>query len=1160
MKSVPQVGNTGDSSPTASSAPAGESIRSNVLALDARLTARLFGPPALTFRGEDVGSRLGAKQRALLFLLLLAESHRMPRSVLAAMLWTEQGDGASRANLRLALSRLRQQLPGLVQADKESVWMKTGDVARVDALQVDAAARRIKHASVAQIRVALEDASGEFLAGFSVRGAPEFDNWLRQMREHYAVQSMTLVRAALDQLDPQTDHDAVLWFSQRWVQQDDTDEAANRQMMLAYQAMGRRTHAIRQYERYRELLAERLGARPSAAIYELYRKIHSDAPRKQPLLNITESQHGAEPDNMAPTRLLSVSGAGDLPRIGTPMVGRDRLLVELVRRFSNPACRLLTLLGPGGIGKSRLAIEFANGLAEPVTFVSLTGVTPVSDPQEAGDALTMLLAASLGITIKSPEPSQRVLLRQLSDRTGVLLLDGFEVLIPAAPVLEEILRAAPGMRILVTSRERLLVPSEWLLDVPGLSVNSTRIDAPGDSHDSLSWTDTADAALLFESVAQRVQPDFDLRDHWPSVERILHFVQGSPLGIELAANWVSTLSCEEIVSHLEQGLDLLARDACDGMSRHASMRAVLESSWQLLDDNARNGLTGLSIFGGSVDATAAEQVCNITARDLAMLVDRSWLTAIRMPCATHFLMHDLVRHFVSEKLHAQPDSLESVSERHADYFKRCIEQTWTGEQPPDAQQSARFDPGRHNLDQAWHWLRERRGTSELFDFIEGCHQYYVHKGWMRAAVLLLEQALTLPDLGKTRQIRWQNKLAQDQWHSSRQGRSRFRAEKVLELVGETVPRGRGPAAMALLGSVLRHGRDLLWRPQRMNDSPWAEDLVQALVRMVSIGYLATDNPSRLLHFTLRSAELSARQNVPSGCAWSNAFLSIMANSRGWPRASNFYASRALQVLPDLGKGPLDSFAYLTMGIDRFIAGQWETAVDLLERSAGCYEATGQWRITMDAAAIKGLLLVNRRQHEASAVCWEQLKTEGKAYGDRLVELWGYIGAAEADLVGGVRPDTEALAAAAAFLPAGTRHEQCRFDAATAGAALLDQDYELASHHAHKALITLQSSRYLPFYDAEAIFHCTNVLLHLAERSPLQQTIRDSAVQAARLAYRFGSQNPFFMPRAALLYARALGHSGQGAKAQKLAARSRMTAHALGLPVEAEQAARFTVRF
>jgi hypothetical protein len=589
------------------------------------------------------------------------------------------------------------------------------------------------------------------------------------------------------------------------------------------------------------------------------------------------------------------------------------------------------------------------------------------------------------------------------------------------------------------------------------------------------------------------------------------------------------------------------------------MTAVLESSWNLLDDDVQNGLARLSVFSGSFDAVAAERVCGLRTRDLADLVDRSWLTAIQVPGGARFLMHDLVRHYASGKLSQDSEVFESTSEQHAGFFKDYVEQAWPDDEAIDPSVVRRFNPGRQNLDQAWQWLRERRDATALHDFVEACHHYYVHKGWMRAAVTLIEQALQLPGLGKEVEIHWENKLAQDQWHSSRQGRSRYRAERVLQLVGEPVPRGGLATALAVGGSLARHLRGMIVKPRIVEGAPWTKDLVQALTRLSAIGYLTADSPARLIHYALRCDELSTRYGIPAGTVWSNAYLSILANGLGWHRASRLYSDRALEALPALGQGPLDSNAYLNLGIDRFVAGQWDTSVDLLDRSAACYATTGQWRISMDANAIKGMLNVSRRQYDAGHECWLLLRREGKAYGDRLVELWGYIGAAEVDLICGTKPDMHALASAAQFLPAGTRHEQCRFDAAMAGAAMIEQDFELASHHAHKALITMKTGRFLPFYDSEATYHCSNVLLQLAERNPLQKTVRTSAAEAARLAYRLARQNPFFMPRASLLMARALDQSGQTGKARKFAARSRMAAHDLGLPIEAEEASRFKVQ-
>ncbi|MGB7300887.1 MAG: BTAD domain-containing putative transcriptional regulator [Burkholderiaceae bacterium] len=1139
--------------------------RSNVVPIDQRLIASLIGAPSMLFQGADLTTRLGKKPRALIYLLLLADSNRLRRSQIASMLWAGSAEAAARANLRLTLSRLRQQLSGLLRTDNDSVWIEPAVISRVDTNLVLSVAANAGQATLPRIRAALELYRGEFLEGFSVRDAPELDDWLRHHRELFRNRMLSLVQVALEHPETVNDTDARLWFSQRWVQIDETDEAANRQLMMLYQSMGRRSHAIRQYETYRQLLAERLGARPGAEIYELYRTIHANAPRDQPLI---DNETGQSDDTTSSTTDVSIAGVGQLPRPSRPIVGRRDLLAAIKHRFDDPQCRLLTLLGPGGIGKTRLAIEFAqdfardsgSGKSDSVVFVSLSGVPALADVDAASDALILAIAQSFGVSFNNTRDSNRkVLLRRLQDRKALLLLDSFEHLVAASPLLDAILEAASGIRILVTSRERPATSTQWLIDVPGLPVArdiaAGLIDASGS---------TADAFALFETVAQRVSPGFDLSDHLGPVGKILDIVHGSPLGIELAANWVRNLTCEEIVSRLEDGLDLLTLNPEMSNSRHGSMRAVLDSSWSMLDEAGQNGLAALSVFSASFNVEAAMQVTGLDELGLASLADRSWLTTIQLASGTRYLMHDLVRHFASEQLQADEATQVGARERHGLFFRAKLIKARSLLEGRDQISIHQLNPDSRNIAVAWRWLRENRQADDLVDFVESCRLFYINKGWTREAVSLLEQALEIQGLDKTYQVRWEGLLAQDLWHAGLLGRSRFHSEKILHLVGESVPASGVSSVLALSGSVIgsilgsilnfkrlkRDGLNRIVSTKTKKNTPRATVLTQALARLASIGYLAGIDSRLLIHYALRCNELSIAHAIPAGIVWSSSFLSILANGTGLKRVSAIYARRAYAALPGLGHSEFDAVAYLNFGIDRFIAAQWDTAIDLLDRGAACYETTGQWRVTMDTMAIRGLLHVTRRDRVAAHQCWSALRQQGSEHGDRLVELWGCIGAAETDLACGFAPDLDSLAASAQFLPAGTRHEQARFDACMAAGALLKSDFELAAHHAHKVLISLKPGRYLPFYDSEACYHGANVLLSLSERSPRQHSARGLAMSAANLAWKLARSNPFFMPRACQLMARAARHAGNTAAAEKYSAKAKLSAYKLGLSAQA----------
>jgi transcriptional regulator with XRE-family HTH domain len=255
----------------------------------------------------------------------------------------------------------------------------------------------------------------------------------------------------------------------------------------------------------------------------------------------------------------------DLPAPPTPLVGREHELAAIVRLLQETSCRLLTLVGPGGIGKTRLAIEAAThqqaAFAEGVYFVSLAPVSAV-------EFIIPTIASALAFTFYGPTEPQTQLLNYLRQKRVLLVLDNFEHLLAfpqGTDLLAELLRHAPALKLLTTSRERLNLQGEWVLEIQGLPV------PPNDQGSDL---EAYSAALLFVQSAQRARVGFVLLpEERPAVARICRLMEGMPLGIELAASWVRSLSCQEIAQESERSLDFLAVSMRDAPARHRSMRA-----------------------------------------------------------------------------------------------------------------------------------------------------------------------------------------------------------------------------------------------------------------------------------------------------------------------------------------------------------------------------------------------------------------------------------------------------------------------------------------------------------------------------------------------------------------------------------------------------------
>jgi predicted ATPase len=349
------------------------------------------------------------------------------------------------------------------------------------------------------------------------------------------------------------------------------------------------------------------------------------------------------------------AGMKNLPLPRTSFVGRTSELEAIDRLLEDPDCRLLTLVGPGGAGKTRLALEAAarrvDRYPHGVHFVSLASV---SSPEFLAPALAESIQFSVD-GAHSGFSAQDQLLDYLSERSTLLVLDNFEHLVEGSALLSDVVERAPHVELLTTSRERLNVQSEWVFDVEGLGLAE-------------NGNGSASAVRLFVERAKQVAPGFALGDAAEAL-RICRLVDGMPLGIELAASWVSMLSCAEIADEIEGNIDFLATSMRDVPERHRSLRAAIDQSWRLLTDEQRNAFSRLSVFRGSFDRSAAVAVTGADLRLLSELVAKSLL---RRPDFGRFELHELLRQYAAEQLRLSPDEEAEARERHARHYAAML--------------------------------------------------------------------------------------------------------------------------------------------------------------------------------------------------------------------------------------------------------------------------------------------------------------------------------------------------------------------------------------------------------------------------------------------------------------------------------------------------------
>ncbi|MBP7693892.1 MAG: tetratricopeptide repeat protein [Anaerolineales bacterium] len=667
----------------------------------AGLTLRLLGGLQVALHGVPLTDFVSAKAPALLaYLAVTSRPHR--RETLAALLWGEHADADAKNNLRQALSSLRRPLAPFLLITRETAALnpeadvfldtqafETALLAGADDLPAEARAARLQEAAALY--------QGDFLAGVAVRDAPEFEDWLLAQRSRFrelalhALHTVTEWHMRRGQAVNAIDTATRLLGIEAW------REEAHRQLMLALARSGQRSAALAQYEAGRRILEKELGVAPSAETTALYERIRTA--KRQVLL----------------------------PPAPTPFVGRAEELAQVARLLADPAGRLITLLGPGGCGKTRLAREAAARAAD--AFLHGVGFVPLAGTS-ALDVVPSAIAEALGVALSGQADPREQLLAYLRDKELLLVLDNLEHLAGADAWVGGLAEACPEVRLLVTSRERLNLYGEQLVEVSGL-------DLPAGMEDSRLAG--CGAAQLFHNSAAAARPGFIIdAENAPAVARICRLVDGLPLALELAAAWVRQLSCREIADEIERNLGFLATTRKNVPARHRSLPAAFEHSWSLLTAAERRAFARLAVFRGGCEREAALAVAECPLPVLAALGDKSLL---RRDPAGRYSLHELLRQYAEDKLRQLPGEWAEAQARHCAYYVGLIGAR------EDALNDARQAQARReiavemdNVRAAWGWAVTHQQVGGLQPALEGLRVFLEHAGWYAEAVGLFAAA------------------------------------------------------------------------------------------------------------------------------------------------------------------------------------------------------------------------------------------------------------------------------------------------------------------------------------------------------------------------------------------------------------------------------------
>jgi len=1055
-----------------------------------RLSLSLLGPFQATLDGEPVTTFESDKVRALLAYLAVEADRPHRREKLAGLLWPERPERNARQNLSQALFNLRRAIgdrdaePSFLLVTHQAIQFNRAsdhwlDVTAFEALLAACEAhphRRLEACGSCADRLQRAAAlyRGAFLEGFSLGDSPAFEEWALLEGERFHRLALEVLRDLARCHERRGEYEPAIQYARRGVDLAPWQEETHRQLMRLLALRGQRGAALAQYESCRCILAEELDVEPELETRLLYERIRD----------------GTEILPLVP------ASPGNLPAPLTPFVGREEELAQIEERLQDPSCRLLTLVGPGGIGKTRLALEAA--AAQRIQFTHGVFLVVLASLTSA-DAIVPAVAEALGFSFREGGEPERQLRDYLRHRTMLLVMDNFEHLLDGADWVVNILKAAPGLTILATSRTRLNVHGEHLLPIGGMSFPDR------ETADGLTQYE---AIELFLQTARRERSDFaPMEDELSDIAEICRLVQGMPLGIMLAAPWVESFTPAEIAAQISRhSLDLLATDLRGIPERQRSIRAAFDHSWELLTERERDVLRQLSAFRGGFTQHAAQAVAGASPEELTALVSKSLLQRVS---EKRYEMHELVRQCAAEKLARSPAAGEAVRDRHSACYTALLQQLeadlkGAGQQIALEAIAADIE----NARAAWDWAASQGKPRQLEQALEPLCLFYewrVRYREGRAICQSVAEKLALGQTGDKSPVRasllaWQSVFERHLGHTEAAGQLMRQSLALLaspELAGQDTRPERAFILLQMGRMAIYSDREKSRQMYRQSlalyralDDRWGT--ANALSGLASVAWNLGDYAQAQTLYEESLANHRAMRD-PRGTANSLSSLGFTALHQGRLEEAERLIGESIAIRQETN----DMFGLANglrnLGMTSLALGEFSQARSLLEKSLALFDDMG-FRYSLEVAMVGAAEMHLGRYEQAHALAQRGLDISretgfGRGCGFSLI-LLGELALVSKDYAAARSSLRESVAL---YREIGQREKLSRAYADLGRAALGLGDTHQAQRHLRQALQTAtQIQAFLP-----TILALVVTALLLAERGE-----RERAVELYALASRY----------------------------------------------------------